>query len=84
MTSIDAITVAARSLRTVIINYTDEKGSPSTREVEPYSLRPGKMGSTRFFGYDYSRQQIRGFRLDRIDYAEATENTFVPKWVVEL
>ncbi|MCI0563566.1 MAG: WYL domain-containing protein [Nitrososphaera sp.] len=85
MTASEAITQAARALHTVIINYTDQKGAASTREVEPYSWRPGKdPGSIRFFGFDISKSEIRGFRMDRVSLAQVTERTFVPKWVVEI
>ena len=83
MTAMDAISVAAQSLHTVIITYTDEKGAHTIRECEPYSLRPGKEGTTRFFAFDYLRGHIRGFRVDRIARAEVTEKPYVPKWVVE-
>jgi predicted DNA-binding transcriptional regulator YafY len=81
----EAIRQAARALHTVIINYTDQKGQTSTREVEPYSWRSGKdPGSIRFFGFDLTKNEIRGFRLDRISAAYITERTFVPQWVVEI
>ena len=85
LTASEAITQAARALHTVIINYTDVEGSASTREIEPYSFRPGKdPGSVRIFGFDISKGQIRGFRMDRVSMAQITERTFVPKWIVEL
>lgn len=83
MDALEAITLAGRSLKTVIISYIDAKGQASTRECEPYSLRSGKGGSIRFFGYDVSKGEIRGFRSDRINIAQVTDNTFVPRWVVE-
>jgi len=85
MTAIEAITAAARSLHTVVLNYTDVKGASSIREVEPYSLRPGAdAGSLRIFAHDLTRDHIRGFRMDRVAVAEMTENTFVPRWLVEI
>ena len=84
MTASEAIQQAARALHTVIINYTDVKGQASTRECEPYSFRPGKEGSIRFFGFDLGKGEIRGFRMDRLSFAQVTDRTFVPRWVVEL
>lgn len=85
MTALEAIQTAAKSLHTVQIQYTDAKGASSTREVEPYSLRPGKdPGSLRFFAFDPAKNSIRGFRMDRISVAEVQPNTYVPRWVVEL
>jgi predicted DNA-binding transcriptional regulator YafY len=85
MTAMEAIQQAARSLHTVNIQYTDAKGSGSQREVEPYSFRPGKdPGSLRFFAFDPSKNSIRGFRMDRVAVAEVTNNTYVPRWVVEI
>lgn len=83
MDALEAITIAGRGLRTVLIGYVDAKGQTTTRECEPYSLRPGKEGSIRFFGFDIGKSAIRGFRTDRINTAQVTDNTFVPKWVVE-
>lgn len=85
MTVAEAITQAARALHTVIIDYSDAKGQSSTRECEPYSWRPGKdAGSIRFFGFDISKNEIRGFRMDRVSLAQVTDRTFVPRWVVEI
>lgn len=83
MNPLDIIANAASHLHTVSLTYTDAKGQTSMREVEPYSLRPGKEGSTRFFGFDVTKQAIRGFRMDRINGVQLTGNSFVPKWVVE-
>lgn len=80
---LEIIREAARDLRTVIITYVNEKGEQTRREVQPYSLRPGKEGSVRFFGFDVTKGQIRGFRLDRIQNVEPTTNTFTPLWTVE-
>jgi predicted DNA-binding transcriptional regulator YafY len=85
MTAMEAIQMAAHSLHTVDIQYTDAKGAASQREVEPYSFRPGKdPGSLRFMAFDPSKNSIRGFRMDRIAVAEVTENSYVPRWVVEV
>lgn len=85
MTALDAIRQAARALHTVEINYTDAKGASSNREVEPYSFRPGKdPGSMRFFAFDPAKNSIRGFRMDRVSFAQVTQNTFVPRWIVEI
>ena len=85
MTASDAIIQAGRMLHTVILDYTDVTGNSTTREVEPYSFRPGKdPGSMRFFGFDISKGQIRGFRMDRVAVAKVTDRTFVPRWTVEV
>lgn len=85
MTALEAISMAARSLHTVQISYTDAKGASSDREVEPYSFRPGKdAGSMRFFAFDPAKNNIRGFRMDRVSMAMVTQNTYVPRWVVEI
>lgn len=85
MTAAEAIVLAAKSLHTVRIEYQDEKGQSSSREIEPYSFRSGKdPGSVRIFGHDLSRNETRGFRMDRISLAEVTENTYIPRWTVEL
>jgi len=83
MNSLDAIRLAARSLKTIILNYTDVKGRNTVRECEPYSLRPGKDGTTRFFAFDYLRGEMRGFRMDRIAIAQVTEKAYTPRYQVE-
>lgn len=81
---IDIIRNAARRLHTVIITYVDAKGQVTQREVQPYSLRPGKTpGSVRFFAFDVAKGQIRGFLMENIRDVAETENTFVPLWTVE-
>lgn len=87
MTASEAITQAAKALHTVILTYTDVKGSTSTREVEPYSWRPGGKSApaaVRFFAWDIGKGEIRGFRMDRVAQAQVTERTYVPRWVVEI
>lgn len=84
MSTEEAIALAAHALKTVIITYVDEKGETTTREVEPYSYRPGKDGSLRFFAYDISKGFIRGFRMDRLASATVTENSYTPRWAVEI
>lgn len=83
MTAEEAIAQAARELKTCILTYVDEKGETTTREVEPYSYRPGKE-ATRFMAYDTEKGQIRGFRLDRIVSVAVTESTYTPRWTVEI
>jgi predicted DNA-binding transcriptional regulator YafY len=84
VTAEEAIAEAARALHRVILTYVDEKGVTTTREIEPYSYRPGKDGAIRFMGFDIEKGAIRGFRTDRIVSATVSENTFTPQWPVEI
>lgn len=84
MTAEQAIALAAQNLRTIILTYVDEDSVETTREVEPYSYRPGKQGAIRLFAFDVNKNQIRGFRGDRIVAATVTENSYIPRWVVEI
>jgi predicted DNA-binding transcriptional regulator YafY len=84
MSAEDAIAEAARNLRTVILTYVDVDGAETTREVEPYSYRPGKEGGIRFMAFDIQKSAMRGFRNDRIVSAAVTENTYTPQWAVEI
>lgn len=60
------------------------------RHVEPYSYRwRGKAdGSGKrkllFFGFCRAHNEIHGFRLDKIQGLLTTDETFAPRWPIEL
>lgn len=79
----EKIIEAGRSLRTILIDYTETDGSnEGLRELEPYSFRI-KSGVEYFYGYDIVKKGIRSFKLNRINSVSITENTFKPRWPVE-
>lgn len=79
----EIISSAGRNLHTIIITAREDDGSIETREAEPYSYR--RKGKTeKFFCYDIRRDGIRNFHVDNIIFVEETENTFYPRWIVEV
>ncbi len=83
MTIRDTIHSAGQNLHTVIITAREEDGSSETREAEPYSYRI-KGNSEKFFCYDIRKQGIRNFTVSNIISVEETENSFTPRWPVEV
>lgn len=66
---------AAQQERRVYLRYADWRGEESEREVDMYGLvyRGGYWYST---GYCHLRQDLRVFRLDRINLVEMRDETF--------
>lgn len=77
------IATAGRNLKTIIITAKEEDGSVETREAEPYSYR-FKGGHELFYCYDLAKQGIRSFVVSRIVSVEETNNSFTPRWPVEV
>ena len=67
----------------VDIDYRAESGRRGSRRVEPYSLRRTVDGNLLLFVVN-DRGQLRGYRVDRIAGARPTEETFRPRFLVEL
>lgn len=80
----DLIIEAGQNLKTIFIDYTEKDSSnEGMREVEPYSFRK-KNGVEYFYGYDIKKGGIRSFLLQSINEIEITENSYDPRWPVEL
>jgi predicted DNA-binding transcriptional regulator YafY len=77
------IASAGRNLKTIIITAREEDGSIETREAEPYSYRI-KSGHELFFCYDIAKRGTRSFVVSRIISVEETNNSFAPRWPVEV
>lgn len=85
MTAMDILLKEARAHRTVLITASELDGSVETREIEPYSLRPGKSGTDpSLFGWCMTREAIRSWKVSNIRLAVPTGNSFSPRWPVEL
>ncbi|MBW1813858.1 MAG: nucleotidyl transferase AbiEii/AbiGii toxin family protein [Deltaproteobacteria bacterium] len=56
----------------------------SYRLVEPYSLRRSKEGNLLLFAVRHHTNEPRSYRVDRIQGAEITNTSFMPKHAVEL
>lgn len=56
----------------------------STRRIEPYSLRRTREGNIVLHAYNLDRNDHRSYRVDRIEGARTAQQTFVPRYEVEL
>lgn len=81
---LETIKQAARERKVLRIIYIEKDGtSEGWRHVEPYSFS-GDEQERAFFAWDLSKNGIRRFALNRIDSAEITENSFVPRYTIEI
>lgn len=81
---IEVIRFAASNRLLVELDYVDDEGHQSTRTIEPYSLRRTQEGNVILHAVRAQNQQHRSYRLDRILGAQATRQTFVPRYAIEL
>lgn len=77
------IASAGRNRKTIIITAREEDGSIETREAEPYSYR-FKGGHELFYCYDIVKAGIRSFVVSNIISVQETNNSFTPRWPVEV
>jgi len=56
----------------------------STRLIEPYSLRETESGDIVLHAHNLDKDQHRSYRVDRIQGAHVTHQTFNPRFEVEL
>ncbi|WP_088347290.1 MULTISPECIES: nucleotidyl transferase AbiEii/AbiGii toxin family protein [Rhodomicrobium] len=56
----------------------------STRRIEPYSLRRTREGNIVLHAHNLDKNEHRNYRVDRIEGARTTNQTFVPRHAVEL
>jgi predicted nucleotidyltransferase component of viral defense system len=66
----------------VEIDYRAREGRQGPRIVEPYSLRASQAGDVRLMVVN-DQGWLRGYRLDRIAGVRGTNESFVPRYVVE-
>ncbi len=77
-TTLDALIDAARAHRTVEIGYyTYGRDEHSTRLVDPHRVY-ADQGSWYLVGWCHRSEDIRVFRIDRIDAFEVRDDTFEP------
>lgn len=55
-----------------------------TRIIEPYSLRRSSEGNLLLYATRVDNHELRVYRVDRIESARVTTQTFVPRYRVEL
>jgi hypothetical protein len=77
--SIEVIRFAAANRLLVELDY-----DRSTRRIEPYSLRQTKDGNIVLHAFNVEKDEHRSYRVDRITGARVTNQTFVPRYEVEL
>jgi len=56
----------------------------SVRRIEPYSLRRSRAGDILLYAVKSDTAESRSYRLDRIEAASATTQSFTPRYAVEL
>lgn len=56
----------------------------STRRIEPYSLRRTQDGNIVLHAWNRDKNEHRSYRVDRMQGARITNQTFVPRYAVEL
>jgi predicted nucleotidyltransferase component of viral defense system len=56
----------------------------STRRIEPYSLRRTQDGNVVLHAWNIDRNEHRSYRVDRIQGARTTGQTFTPRYAIEL
>ena len=76
---LEVIRFAAANRLCVDLLYKNE-----TRRIESYSLRRTQDGNIILHAYDTEKQGHRSYRVDRIQDARSTGQTFVPRYAVEL
>lgn len=81
---LEVVRFAAANRLCVELDYRDENGKRSTRTIEPYSLRRSSAGNVLLFAIKADSGESRSYRVDRIMGAEATRQSFTPKFAVEL
>lgn len=76
---LEAIRFAAANRLCVDLDY-DGK----TRRIEPYSLRRTRDGNIILHAWSVDANAHRSYRVDRIQGARATRQTFTPRYAIEL
>ena len=76
---LEVIRFAAANRLCVDLLYKNE-----TRRIEPYSLRRTQDNNIILHAYDTEKQGHRSYRVDRIQDARSTGQTFVPRYAIEL
>jgi len=81
---LEIIKQAARARKVLRIIYIEKDNtSEGWRYIEPYSFSKDE-GEQGLFAWDISKGGIRRFSLGRITQAEITEQTYAPRYAVEI
>jgi predicted nucleotidyltransferase component of viral defense system len=77
--ALEIIRFAAANRLTVELAY-----QGSTRRIEPYSLRQTQDGNVVLHAWNIDRNEHRSYRVDRIEGARTTNQSFTPRYAIEL
>lgn len=83
MNPMSVIEHEAREHRTVVLDAYEKDGSREQREIEAYSIRPGKE-QPRLMFFCLERGAMRSVLVGNIVSATPTSRTFEPRYPVEL
>ncbi len=81
---LELVRFAAANHLCVELSYRDERGDLGTRTIEPYSLRRTKAGGLLLYALRHQDAQPRSYRVDRIQGATVSAQSFVPRFAIEL
>ncbi len=70
---------AGKKKQMLEMTYRDKAGNESKRTVEPY-----KLDNKDFWGFDPEKDSIRRFKTDRITKVKPINQTFTPRWEIEM
>ncbi|MBU1061893.1 MAG: hypothetical protein KJ952_04160 [Candidatus Omnitrophica bacterium] len=79
----EIIAIAGANRHTIMITAREKDGSVETREAEPYSYKQTKENEL-FIFYDIAKQGTRSFIVSNIISVDETNNSFSPKWPIEV
>ncbi len=83
-TPLEIIRFAAVNRLCIELNYRDEQGRQRRPIIEPYSLRRTRDGNLLLYAVKHETGEARSYRVDRIQGAEVTRTSFIPRYLVEL
>lgn len=79
----EIISSAGKNRHTIILTAREQDGSVETREAEPYSYRI-KDGHELLYCYDIKKRGTRTFIVINIISVKETDNSFNPRWTIEV
>ena len=82
--ALEIIRFAASNRLCVNLDYTNNEGYKSSREIEPYSLREAQNGNILLHAVRVDNGQSRSYKIEQINDASITNRVFAPRFHVEL
>jgi WYL domain len=82
--SIEVIRFASANHLCIDLDYRKLDGSITHPRIEAYSLRRTADGNIVLHGYDVNKQGHRSYRVDLIRDARVSNQTFIPRYEIEL